>query len=330
MATIKDIAEKAGVSIATVSRVLNYDTTLSVGDETKKKVFEAAEELSYTKYKNRKASTRKISIIHWYTEKEELDDVYYLSIRLGVEKRCEEQGIELVKYYFDDLEKAKKQGIEGIIAIGKFSSSQIEEMSNVSENLVFVDYSPPGEQYDSVVIDFERATTKVLKYLESKGHEKIGYIGGRETFRNETTVLDDPRERRFREHMKQSGLLQEDYIYIRQFSVNDGYDLMKQAIKEHGEKLPTAFFVGNDAMAIGSIRALLEDGIKVPDRVNIIGVNDISLSKYVFPALSTVKVFTEEMGETAVDLLIERIVNDRRVAKEVTLSTELVIRDSSL
>ncbi|WP_368505673.1 LacI family DNA-binding transcriptional regulator [Alkalihalophilus sp. As8PL] len=329
MATIKDIAEKVGVSIATVSRVLNYDVTLSVGDETKKRIFEAAEELSYTKYKKRKASSRKISILHWYTEKEELDDLYYMSIRLGVEKQCEEQGLELVKFYYDDLDKMKKNGIEGIIAVGKFSVEQIKEMNAVSENIVFVDYSPPCDKYDSVVIDFEKATYKVLEYLEKQGHTEIGYIGGHETFRNETTVLEDPREKMFREYLRERDRLNEDWVYILQFSVNDGYKLMKQAIEDHGDQLPTAFFVGNDAMAIGCVKALLEEGINVPERVNIIGVNDISLSKYVYPSLSTVKVFTEQMGEAAVDLLVERITEDRVVTKKVTLSTELIIRDSS-
>ena len=82
MATIKDIAEKAGVSSATVSRVLNYDASLSVADETKKRIFEAAEELSYRKRSSKRYVDQKIAIIHWYTEKEELNDLYYLSIRL--------------------------------------------------------------------------------------------------------------------------------------------------------------------------------------------------------------------------------------------------------
>ena len=79
----------------------------------------------------------------------------------------------------------------------------------------------------------------------------------------------------------------------------------------------------NDSMAIGCLRALLEEGISVPQRVSIIGVNDISVTKYVFPPLSTVRVYTELMGETAVDLLIERI-TERQVAKKVSLSTQLV------
>jgi LacI family transcriptional regulator len=103
---------------------------------------------------------------------------------------------------------------------------------------------------------------------------------------------------------------------------------MKKAIKDHKENLPSAFFVGNDSMAIGCLRALHEENIRVPEKVSLIGVNDISVSKYVFPPLSTVKVYTEFMGETAVDLLLERM-TDRKIAKKVIISTQLEIRGSS-
>ena len=89
MVTIKDIANSAGVSIATVSRVLNFDDKLNVTDTTKQRIFQAAEELNYVKKndKNTKKSTFKVAIANWYTEKQEVLDPYYLSIRLAVEKK---------------------------------------------------------------------------------------------------------------------------------------------------------------------------------------------------------------------------------------------------
>jgi LacI family transcriptional regulator len=104
---------------------------------------------------------------------------------------------------------------------------------------------------------------------------------------------------------------------------------MKKAITENGDNLPTAFFVGSDAMAIGCLRALHEEKIQVPERVSIIGVNDISVSKYVIPSLSTVKVYTELMGETAVEMLMERVDSKRVVSKKVMISTKLKLRHSS-
>jgi LacI family transcriptional regulator len=328
MATIKDIAEKAGVSIATVSRVLNYDSTLSVSDETKKKIFEAAEALSYKKKAARKSETAKIALIHWYTEKEELDDLYYMSIRLGVENRCQHHDIQVTKYFQNNLEEMKQEDIQGIVAVGKFSSKQVKDLLAITQNIVFVDSSPEEDHFDSVVIDFEKATNKVLGRFLEKGHTSIGYIGGREVFKDQTAEIEDKRELTFKQYMAQHNLLNEAFIYVGEFSVQSGYDLMVQAIKEHGSQLPTAFFAANDSIAVGCLRALLEAGIAVPERVNIIGVNDISISKYVYPALSTIRVYTELMGETAVDTLLERI-SGRVIAKKVYISTKLVNRKSS-
>jgi LacI family transcriptional regulator len=328
VATIKDIAEKAGVSIATVSRVLNYDPTLSVTDETKKKIFEAAEELSYKKKSARKSSAPKVAIIHWYTEKEELDDLYYMSIRLGAEKQCQAHHLQVVKLFYDNFEDIVRESVQGIIAVGKFSSKQASELRRVTDNIVFVDCSPDDDLYDSVVIDFEKATRKVLNHFLEKGHRTIGYIGGHESYKDQSADIEELREATFRSYLGEKGLLNERAVYIGSFSVNQGYALMKQAIQDHGEALPTAFFIGNDAMAIGCLRALHEAKIDVPGRVNLIGFNDISVSKYVYPALSTVKVHTEMMGEVAVDLLMERLSN-RKVAKKVFLATELKIRQSS-
>ncbi|WP_066069110.1 LacI family DNA-binding transcriptional regulator [Neobacillus soli] len=328
MATIKDIAQNAGVSIATVSRVLNYDTTLSVSDETKKRIFEAAEELSYKKKPARKQESRKIALLQWYTEKEELEDLYYMSIRLGVENRCRHHNIHVDKYFQDNYQDLKEADNKGLIAIGKFSNKQVGELVSITKNIVFVDTSPDEERFDSIVIDFEKATMKVLNHFLEKGHKQIGYIGGREVFKDKTSVIDDQREWTFRRYLDEKGLLNETYMYQGTFSVDDGHSLMKKAIHEHGDNLPTAFFAGNDSIAVGALRALLEEGIAVPDRVNIIGVNDISVSKYVFPSLSTVKVYTELMGESAVDTLLERI-EGRKTAKKVIIATELILRNSS-
>jgi LacI family transcriptional regulator len=326
MATIKDIAERVGVSIATVSRVLNYDSKLSVGDETKKKIFEVAEELSYRKKSAKRTAAYKLAIIHWYTEKEELDDLYYMSIRLGIENRCESLGIQVVKMYKDSPQQNEE--IHGIIAIGKYNKRQAEELRKQTENIVFVDSSPDEDQYDSVLSDFYKATENVLQRFVENGHTNIGYIGGREIYDDQTEVIEDPRRIGFEHFLSQRSLFDETKVYMGRFSVEDGYSLMKKAVVEHGDRLPTAFFAANDSIAIGALRALHEEGISVPDQVNIIGVNDISVSKYIYPPLSTVKIYTELMGETAVDLLVERLA-DRQIAKKVVIATKLEIRGSS-
>ena len=109
MATIKDIAKGAGVSIATVSRVLNLDETLNVSEETRKKVMEIAEELNYVPVKERKNKIKNytIGIVYWYTEIQELNDPYFLSIRMSVEKKCNE---EKIKFKPIDFQKIINEG----------------------------------------------------------------------------------------------------------------------------------------------------------------------------------------------------------------------------
>lgn len=327
MATIKDIANKAGVSPATVSRVLNYDATLSVSDETKKRIFQVAEALDYKKRSPRRVLAAKIGIVHWYTEKEELSDLYYFSIRHGIEERCKELGLEVEVYFLNELNQIPKADIQGLIAIGKFSDQQVEEMTLVQENIVFVDYSPDENRFDSVVIDFEKATKTIIDHFIETGHENIGFVGGREYVDGQAEPLEDLREVTFSYYMKEQGLYDENYVYVGSFSTEEGYRLMKEAIEDLGENLPTAFFISSDVMAIGSLRALHEAQVAVPDQVSLIGINDISISKYMYPPLSTIRVHTELMGETAVDSLIEQL-EGRRIPKKIFIATELILRAS--
>ena len=128
MVTIKDIAHAAGVSSATVSRVLNQDQAMSVSDETRIKIFTIAEQLGYKKSKKtnkRSKPSHRIAIIEWYTEQEELDDLYYYSIRLGAEKRAQELGYEVIRIFNNDS-LTQLENIDGIIAIGKFSPGKIK------------------------------------------------------------------------------------------------------------------------------------------------------------------------------------------------------------
>lgn len=328
MATIRDIAKKAGVSPATVSRVLNYDSSLSVTDETKKRIFEVAEELSYRiKSHHRKYSGQKIAVVHWYTEKEELNDLYYLSIRLGIEKRCKELEIEANVYFYGNLQEINPREIEGIIAVGKFSDKQIRELTSINNKIVFVDYNPDEEKFDAVVVDFDKATKKVIDYFLETNHTEIGFIGGREILKGEETPIVDLREKTFSSYMKEKELFNEDFVFIGSFSVEDGFNLMKRAIEGLGDRLPSAFFISSDVLAIGCLRALNDAKIDIPARVSLIGLNDITISKYTYPSLSTIRVYTEEMGKTAVNTLIERL-EGRTIAKSICISTKLVVRKS--
>ncbi|MFC6463973.1 LacI family DNA-binding transcriptional regulator [Marinilactibacillus sp. GCM10026970] len=330
MATLKDIAEKAEVSTSTVSRVLNYDPTLSVGDETKKRIFEAAEELEYKNHRKKITQKKyKVAIVNWYTEEEELNDLYYLSIRLGAEQQAQLMDYEIVRVYHREEEKMDSD-LAGILAIGKFSPTQVKKLREQAPHVCFVDYIPDDRADDTVLIDFKEAMRQNIDYLIQTGHKRIGFIAGEESYSDFSGTWTDPRTNHVKNYLKKKQLYNEQYFFKGAFRVQDGKDNMEKAITELGkENLPSAFIAANDAIAIGCLKALYEHQIRVPEEVSIIGFNDISTAKYITPSLTTVKVYTEEMGRSGIQLLHERIQEDREATKSVTVSTKLIKRDSA-
>lgn len=326
MATIKDIAKRANVSIATVSRVLNLDPSLSVTAETKQRIFEIAEQMDYQKKGTKRTRVQKVALVHWFTEEEELNDLYYMAIRHGIENACRQQGLDVQKYTYQQLEDVSQANVEGIIAVGKYSHQEIESLKKAADAIVFVDYTPEDERYDSVVTDFSKATLKILHHFWHQGVTDIGYIGGRETSRDGSEIFADAREQTYVQFMKNHDVYLPERMMVGKFLADDGYRMMNAMITE--DEVPKALLIASDTLAIGALRALHEKGVRVPHDVSMISINDISVSKYVYPALSTIHVHTEMMGETSVELLLERL-NGRKIGKKVVLPTELILRNSS-
>ncbi|GLI56956.1 transcriptional regulator EbgR [Propionigenium maris DSM 9537] len=331
MATLKDIAAEAGVSPATVSRVLNEDESVHVREETRTKIFEVAEKLQYktiaTRYsKSTRSSERKfkVALILGYREKGEIDDSYYLSIRYGIESQAKEKKLTIKKYYYPDIKSSihsKIKDVDGIIAVGYFQGEDLSALEKISENIVFVDYSPDDEKYDSVVVDLTRITKRVIDHFLAKGHNRIGFIGGRDC-----DELDQ-REAAFREYTSYKDIFNEKDIHIGGFSSMSGYKMASEIAQ--GGDFPSAFFIGNDSMAIGALRAFNERGIRVPEDISIISVNDIPSAKFTFPSLSTVKIHSEFMGEEAVNLLTQRLNNQKKIPIKVIIPTELILRNTT-
>ncbi|WP_209659513.1 LacI family DNA-binding transcriptional regulator [Acetoanaerobium pronyense] len=336
MATIKDIAKEAGVSPATVSRVLNEDIRLSVAEDTRKKIFEAADRLNYktVRQRNKRSKDRtKIGVIHWYSQKEELGDPYYVSLSKGIEKECSIRKIETKSIYKNQgmYPLSQLKSLDGIICIGKFAQEEIDEFRSYSKNIVFADYYPDDDRCDCVIVDFKKSMETIMNYLFSLGHRRIGYIGGKEYVGKDKSLIKDKRESGYKRYMEGYGIYNENDVYTGKYTTEEGYKLMKKAIEDSEKKLknmPTAFFVGSDSMAMGAMQALYENKISIPSDISIVGFNDIEASRYLIPPLTTVKVYTEFMGKTSVDLLLERIVEKREIPKKVTIPTKLVIRDS--
>lgn len=326
MATMKEVAERAGVSIATVSRVLNLDTTLNVSEETKQRIFEVAEEMQYTTPHQKKEKRQlTIGIAQWYTHNQELTDPYYLALRLAVEKTCDEEKVCFRRIAHHEKD-SDVRGLDGIIAIGKFGKEEIEQLAAYHIPIIFVDSAPNDEEYDAVVTDYRNGVLKALMYLQEMNHREIGYIGGEEVVRGSYKPLMDEREITYIQFMKEQGYLNEDFIYKGQFTPEDGYLLMKKSLESPHH--PKAYFVASDPMAIGAYKAVAEAGLEIGKDISVIGFDDIYSAQYLMPALTTIKVHTEFMGRTAVETLQERIRTQRTLPKKILIPTKLIVRES--
>ncbi len=177
MATIKDIAKLAGFSPATVSRVLNDDQELSVSLATKRKIFEAAEELNYTKHhRNTSLNQKSLRLIQWYNDQEELEDLYYLAIRLGIEKKAEESNVTLLKETWT-LSVIDRQ-MERLLWENSMSSSF--ELKQTQSNLLLVDFDGTPYNINSLIVDFQTSIQKVIDYFFNQDKKAIAMLAGRE------------------------------------------------------------------------------------------------------------------------------------------------------
>jgi LacI family transcriptional regulator len=169
----------------------------------------------------------------------------------------------------------------------------------------------------------------VIRYLISIGHKKIGFIGGREKIPGNNEMITDYREVQYKNYMKLKGLYKPEYVRIGNFNFQDGYELMKDLIEENKGNMPTAVFVASDTLGIGAFRAINEAGLRIPEDISIVGCNDIPTSQYISPTLSTVRIYTEYMGQIAIKLLLEQINGTREIPIRVTVPHKLIIRESS-
>lgn len=326
MATIRDIAKLAGVSPATVSRVLNYDQELSVAQETKQRIFEVAEELNYTKHKRaNKIGKAVIRLVQWYDEAEELADLYYLSIRLGIEKKAEELNIQVRRETLNELSDIQ---VSGTIALGKFDAEQIRQLKEIDENLLFVDFDGMSLGLNSMVVDFDQSVDLVIDHFIRHGHQKIGILSGEEKTKHNLQPIEDPRLLAFKLKMKQINLYRPEFTLTAAFSMEAGKKAMADFLSKTQE-LPNALFASSDALAVGAMQAIQSAGLRIPEDISVIGFNDVSVAKYVSPALTTIKVETEWMGELAVSTILDLAKEFSPVPRKIMLGTKLIQREST-
>lgn len=335
MVTIKEIASAVGVSSATVSRVLNYDPTLSISTKKRQAIIETAEALNYATPRNRSRAAAqgpgaglKIALVHFLDPAQELADPYYVGVRLGIESRCQTLKSEVIKVFLtgNTPEATVLEGASGVVAVGHYYGEDLEWLRRHSRHLVFADFAPAGDVDDSVSSDVALAMTKLLDTVHGMGYRRIGFIGWVDAFNEPDNIHAERRCRAYIDWMNKAGLYDPDLCRVDRMTPDSGYMLTKAMLSNPNP--PEILVSCNDNMALGAYRAINEMGLRIPKDIAVASFNDIPVAQFLNPPLSTIKIPAEMIGETAVDLLQERIAG-REVAKKVVLATEFIWRGST-
>ena len=326
MATIKEIAEMVGVSNATVSRVLNYDEGISVSPETRTAIFQAAEKIGYKK-KVIYPKIENVILLYWIEGKDELEDVYYQSIRRELLKQAKKTNIQLQVITRKEGLEAIPQEAAAFVAIGQFERRELRKLYKLCKRGVFIDSSPDEKLFDSVRPNLDSFVTQMVDYFVENGYKNIGFVGGKD--RNLDTGMPsmDVREWSFRQSMEYYGLLDEKYIFItEEYTVSEGYRAGKKLAEEG--RVPKAVCVASDTLAVGLLQAFNEFGIQIPNQAAVFSINDVSVARYVSPPLTTFHIDVPILCETALDLLRGTVLHGGKITKAVFINGIPVFRKS--
>ena len=326
MATIKEIAEMAGVSSAAVSRVLNYDESISVSNETRKAIFEAAEKLGYKK-KVIYPKIENIVLLYWIDAIDELELVYYEKIRDEVIKQAKKTKIQLSVITKDEGIHAIPKETEAFLAVGWFNREELNMLHKVCKKGVFIDTSPDEKLFDAVRPNLDSFVTQIVDYFIEKEYRSIGFIGGQDRNVDSGKLTMDVREWSFRQSAEYYGVLDDKYIFnTEEYSVRAGYQCAKEMIQNN--RIPSALCIANDTLAVGVLQALNEAGVQIPEQTAIFSINDINIARYVSPPLTTFHVDIGILCETAIDLLRTRVLEGGKITKIVFINGIPMFRKS--
>lgn len=327
--TIQDVAKAAGVSVATVSRVLNSSPTVAEG--TRDAVLDAIKRLDYRPNllgRNLRRTETRLILALLPT----IANPFYSRIVKGIEDVAHKNGYNVMLCNTDSnadreqlyLGLLKNRLADGVILMAPETAGG--ELTAIGADFPVVqccEYKE-GAQVSLVRIDNHAAARKAARHLISLGHKKIGLISSRNSFLS--TVR---REQGFLSALEEAGIpMGEGCLAYGDYSFKSGHRaaLGLLAMKER----PTAIFAISDIMAIGVLRAAREKGLKVPEDLAVVGFDNISFSSMCDPMLTTVSQPKYDLGCTAMDLLLKTIQGELKEPVEIILENELVIRESTI
>ena len=325
--TIKEIAELAGVSTATVSKILNGKDK-DISEATRKNVLDIVEREGYIPNGIAKSlrikNTKTIGIIM-----PDVMNLFFSELARGVEDAAEKKGYSVILCNSDNKESKEEKYIQilqekmvdGIILTASENSVK-RSLRRRKIPMVLLDRDiSTDEKVGRITVDNEEGTYNATKLLIEKGCKNIGFISS-----NKSTKSSAQRLQGYENAILESKInFDKNKIFLQNYTIETGY---KGTVSLLEKTNIDGICCGNDLIAIGAIKALKERGIKIPQDVKVIGFDDISISKYMDPPLTTIRQPIYEMGEEAVGMLID-VINNKEMEMSKVLKTELIVRETT-
>jgi DNA-binding LacI/PurR family transcriptional regulator len=333
MTSIKDVARTVGVSTATVSRALRGLPRVS--DETRFRVLQAAAELDYVASPSAaglaSGQTRAVGVIVPFVTR-----WFYASVVQGAEELLRESGYDLLLYNLGGDREARhrvfrthllRKRVDAVLLLSLTpTGDEVAALTKLDRPVAVVGATVPG--WSSVRIDDDATAQIAMRHLIDLGHRRIGYIGGSlEDQLDFAAPLD--RLRGYRSAMRAAGLRKDrSWEVVGDFTVRGGLAAMRLLLE--ADPRPTAVFAASDEMAVGAVHAVREVGLRVPEDISVIGIDDHEMAE--FFELSTVAQPVHEQGQLAAKLLLDALSADPdRPAKpqELIVPTRLLVRKTT-
>lgn len=325
--TIRDVAKAAGVSVSTVSRVLNDKD--DVAPETYDRVQRIIQELDYTSsLAARSMRSRRTNVIGLIVP--DVADSFSIQVMKGVNQAIFELDYDLIIYTSGSIKKRSAAGREqyfvsllnGSVTDGVIIVTPAATSFSTAAPVVTIDPNNECPECLTIIAENHAGATTAMEYLIGLGHRRIGFISGRPDLQSAQRRLQG-----YQDALGQAKIpFEPELIAGGDFSTETGRLCARKLLSLPDR--PTAIFAANDQSAIGTIEAASEMGLRVPEDLSVIGFDNIPEAAYFNPALTTIDQFIGKMGHVATEILIEMIQGEPLESDLYKMPTQLVVRDS--
>lgn len=326
---MKDVAQHAGVSLSTVSFVLNKKRSKSISPETTKRVWASAQQLNYhVNVHARRLARGKSNFVGLIIS--EIANPFFPDVLKGFEKAASERGLELLlcntEYQPERMETAVNkmlgEGVRGVaVMTSTFGEEQFKPLANRRIPVVLLSVGPHSPKARKIEIDFSTGMLQAIDHLTALGHKKFGVISGPADVGSAATTRDA-----FLSALAKRSLRADPVIECN-YRVDGGTSAVRELLSH--STLPTTLLCGNDLIAIGAISALQAANLRVPEDISVVGVDDILFARLASPPLTTIHVPGEELGMMGFDALENMRRASKPGAAKLQVRTHLVVRKST-